>query len=621
MSIQSNFPAVDPSLLLDFANTKQLDSRITFTRSTPAVYYDGKTTAMAEQNLFSPSVNIGSPHQNVNNTLTNNTGTAPDGTATASLLVPNSSNTRHYCTFGSYGPAGAAGTTYTVSVYAKPSGYDYIFVQFSGTVASGGSRYGVTFNITSGAIEAGGFSFTSNVTSTSAAITSAGGGWYRVSLTLTSTLTPSNPVIYVQSMSLNGSTYASGGDGLPSYAGNGTDGAFFWGGQLEQRATATAYTVTTTQPITNYIPVLLSAGGNQARFDHNPTTGESLGLLIEEQRTNLATYSADYSNAAWGKTQCSIESNTIVAPDGTLTGDKLIEDTASSVGHFITQVVSLGGSVDSSAYVFIAYAKAGQRTRIRMFDNNQNTSGDTTFNLSTGTIVSGTGTITSVGNGWYRCAIFPLKNYSTTATPRIYLDNGTSSTYTGNGFSGVYIWGGQLEVASFATSYIATTSASATRTADAASMTGINFSSWYNQAESTFYTEVSFSATSYNVSNTYHFECSDGTSSNRFLGYTGGSVAGLFVASNLVSYASLTTAAAPSLNTLFRCGFVAKTNNFALTASAVAPQTDNSGLPAVVSKLNIGSNYSNGELLNGYIKKLAYYPIAVTSAQLQALTS
>ena len=54
MTIQNNFPDIKPALLLDFANTKRLDPRITFTRASPATYYDGKTTAKAEENLFVP---------------------------------------------------------------------------------------------------------------------------------------------------------------------------------------------------------------------------------------------------------------------------------------------------------------------------------------------------------------------------------------------------------------------------------------------------------------------------------------------------------------------------------------------------------------------------------------
>jgi hypothetical protein len=71
-----------------------------------------------------------------------------------------------------------------------------------------------------------------------------------------------------------------------------------------------------------------------ARFDHDPVTTESLGLLIEEQRTNLVYYSEDFGNANWIKSNATNTSNTVIAPDGTLTGDKLVKNTANGI-HFI----------------------------------------------------------------------------------------------------------------------------------------------------------------------------------------------------------------------------------------------------------------------------------------------
>jgi hypothetical protein len=587
MSIQANFPAIDPSLLLDFANTKQLDNRITFTRSTPAVYYDGKTTAMAEQNTVLYSQDIANGYW-TKYQVSLSSATAPDGTSTASTLTEAITDNNH-AIWTVTGPiVTTTNISSTFSIYAKAGTCSTFGIQI---YRSGGSFF-VDFDLTTVATSV------RNGTGTST-ITAVGGGWYRC--TATSSSLGSNTWQFEVYMTL---TYG----GVSNYLGTGRT-LSLWGAQAETRATASAYTATTTQPITNYIPVLLSAGGNQARFDHNPTTGESLGLLIEEQRTNLATYSADYSNAAWGKTQCSIESNTIVAPDGTLTGDKLIEDTASSVGHFITQVVSLGGSVDSSAYVFIAYAKAGQRTRIRMFDNNQNTSGDTTFNLSTGTIVSGTGTITSVGNGWYRCAIFPLKNYSTTATPRIYLDNGTSSTYTGNGFSGVYIWGGQLEVASFATSYIATTSASATRTIDAASITGINFSSWFNAGQGSAYVEGT---------GAYAFSCTEGGNQSYGNFWLVGDISNTGVDRYITgNYNSTNQWEGREFSTKAQKMSLAYAfNDIAGTFNGTLQFTDSSA----ILPINLIAAYISPNM-TGWVKKVSYYPLRVTNTQLQALTS
>lgn len=205
--------------------------------------------------------------------------------------------------------------------------------------------------------------------------------------------------------------------------------------------------------VTNAQGVLQTVRNNKPRIDFDGNTGECKGLLIEEQRTNLVTYSEEFSYG-WGKTASSVIPNIIVAPNGTITASKLVEDTTAAVFHYTQRGASLGGSVDSSPYVFSIFAKAGERNRLRLFDNNQNASGDSTFNLSTGTVVQGTGTITSVGNGWYRCTIYPLKNFSTNPNVFVLLDNGSTSSYTGNGTSGLFIWGAQIEAGTFATSYV-----------------------------------------------------------------------------------------------------------------------------------------------------------------------
>jgi hypothetical protein len=249
--------------------------------------------------------------------------------------------------------------------------------------------------------------------------------------------------------------------------------------------------------------------------------------------------------------------------------------------------------------------------------------------MQAGTIVTNSvgvsqasGTIQSVGNGWYRATLI-VTAASTTVEFRITASNSNNTTWTfaGDGFSGFYVWGAQAELGSFPTSYIPTTSASATRAADFASMTGVNFTRWFNNGEGTFYSEVSFPAPAYNSSNTYHFEVSDGTSSNRLIGYTGSAQAQMFVSNGGATQVGILSTSPPAINTSYRCAFLYEVNNFALSVNAQTPVTDTSGTVPSVKQLNIAANYAASEPLNGWMKKLAYYPQAVTSAQLQALTS
>jgi hypothetical protein len=560
MAIQSNFPAIKPSLNLDFANTEALDPRITFTRASSATYYDGVTTAKAEENLLLRSQDYSATWTVTN--LTPVTGkTAPDTTSTATEFTATAANA--VLTQGFTAIAGS----YTFSVFLRR-------VTGSGDIQIAAD----------------------NGTWTTKAIT---GTWARYDVT---------------------QTVAAGSKTAGVRVVTDTDAIEVWGAQLEQRSAVTSYTATTTQQITNYIPVLLTAATNAPRFDHNPTTGESLGLLIEEQRTNLFPYSEDFADAAWSKTRSSITSNTIVAPDGTLTGDKLVEDTTATSTHFVSDNVNL---IANTFYTATVYVKAAERTRVLLQNSstaNWTTVGVAYFDLSAGTIVSGTGSITPIGNGWYRCSI----NGTFGGTDALgglnifIVESGTTISYTGDGYSGIYIWGAQLEAGAFPTSYIATVAATVTRSADAASMTGTNFSSWYNQGEGTVYFEGGIP---YNYSAGFQttYSVNDTTTNNNIQPAFNSSadvinveikVAGSAVAGFFPAYISGTT----------KLAFAYKLNDVNYAKDGTAGTTDTSATIPVVTQINLGANPTPSNFLNGHIRRLAYYPLRLTDAQLQALT-
>ena len=149
MAIQTNFPAVKPALLLDFANTKRLDPRITFTRTTTATYYDGFTTAKAEENLFLYSQEFdNAAWLTLRATVSANSTTAPDGTATADSLTQQTGQT----TSGAVYPLANINyiaSTYIFSVFAKPNGKNFIRL----AMVDGGSVFRECyFNVNSGTV-------------------------------------------------------------------------------------------------------------------------------------------------------------------------------------------------------------------------------------------------------------------------------------------------------------------------------------------------------------------------------------------------------------------------------------------------------------------------------------
>jgi hypothetical protein len=362
---------------------------------------------------------------------------------------------------------------------------------------------------------------------------------------------------------------------------------------------------------------LQTAGNDVARLDYNPVTLAARGLLIEEQRTNLLTYSAEFDNAAWTKQSATITANAANSPAGTVTADKLIPDNTVAGAYAILSVPITSGVT----YTYSVFAKADEFTELRLLGQLSGFGSGTTnqtgvYNLSTGVASVGNGTPTvsmvAVGNGWYRCILTVAATATTTDGVQIRINT------TGNGTSGLLIWGAQMEAGAFPTSYIPTTAAAATRNADAASMTGTNFSSWYNAAEGTLYGEFS----AYNTSATRLLVQMDDTGfNNRIFAFvqsnngiqtnvvvSGSSVAQLFPAGTYTSPAVGKVAQAYA------------TNNFASCFNAGVVSTDTSGTVPTVTQTRLGFDGSSA-YLNGYIRRIAYYPRRLSNAELQSITS
>jgi hypothetical protein len=371
--------------------------------------------------------------------------------------------------------------------------------------------------------------------------------------------------------------------------------------------------------------VLQTAASGVARFDHNPTTLAPLGLLIEEQRTNLVTYSAEFDNAAWTKTRSSITANTIVAPDGTLTGDTLnpnIDGLTNTRSIRQTYTTSTNGTYTFSIYVKLGTVSSngvGLVVRDETSSNNFRAN----FNLFTlatptvsvlGTWVAGTASVQSVGNNWVRVSISGTTNTAhTSLTAEIYL---SAFTLVPDTIGTIFIWGAQLEAGAFPTSYIPTVAAAATRNADAASMTSTNFSSWYRADEGTFYSE---SVVGQIGVGSVTLAASDATASNRLqIQRTAGNNYQNLVVVGGVTQSSVSVSGVAA-NVSGKSADAFKLNDFNTAVNGVLGTADTSGTVPTVTQLDIGSRASS-LFLNGIIRKIAFYPTRLSNAQLVALT-
>ena len=184
------------------------------------------------------------------------------------------------------------------------------------------------------------------------------------------------------------------------------------------------------------------------------TRVNSLGL-IEVVPRNLSEYSEIFSNSYWLKTGSTITDNATVAPNGTTTADKLVENSANSTHRIL---INAGISViQSSQYTISVYAKKAERDVIQIVNNQL---AGAYFNLTNGAITNVSAGITAsvetLSNGWYRCVI-SFSAVTTTERILVYLTDGTNITYTGNGTSGAFIWGAQFENFATVTEYFPTT--------------------------------------------------------------------------------------------------------------------------------------------------------------------
>lgn len=204
--------------------------------------------------------------------------------------------------------------------------------------------------------------------------------------------------------------------------------------------------------------------------------GKCRGLLIEPSRTNVVINQDFSDNAYWPKTEVTVSSSSVIAPDGSTNAYELTE-TSQSAGTETLHSISTAAKVATTgkAWCWSLYAKPNGRDYIRLMLNAEPGS-IVVFNISNGTVALENaikGDIQPAGNGWYRCVLLEPQT-GNNRTLRVGLQDGSGGSddiYQGDGTSGAYIWGAQLEEGTFPTSYIPTAGSQATRGADSAEFT------------------------------------------------------------------------------------------------------------------------------------------------------
>jgi len=538
------------------------DSILTYTAPSPKLVYgsDG-VLRYAPHNLLTGSqtiggsgwLNAGTPPLSV----TQNSTVAPDGTTTAALISLNTSGGTYQ--FNAIG----TGVPFIAAIWLKR-------VSTSGTVrfthpsAPGFGTMTVDLALLSD-------------------------GWERITPThsAVSAYTP-----YVGAGNQGGMYIESTGGTTKSF--------YAWGAQNNLSRTVLTYVPTTTAAVYS-LP-----------RDDNPTTGAALGVLVEEARTNLVTYSQAADNAAWSKVALlTVNGNNAGAPDGTATFCNLTPNTTNTQ-HFISTAAFTPAA---SALCISAYFKANGYRWVRF----AHSTGIISFDTLTGTIGATSGVtssgVQSIGNGVYR-AFFVYT--ASAASNSVFIsvnnaDNTGTTSFAGDGTSGVLVWGMQAEQGAFATSYIPTVASQVTRAADNIYILTSDFP--YNTLEGSVALDVPA-----DVRGTGNvFSLSDGTSAIRPLVLFNSTTTSIWLFSS-GSPGSMDLIGAISA-AAYKVSAAYKLNDYAASLNGASPITDTSAVVQTPNRLNVG-NAGNGLVqINGHIKRLAYYASRKTNAELVVLST
>ena len=383
-------------------------------------------------------------------TISENEINAPNGTLTADKLIGNSGVTYAYT--GGFGTNMISSSIlqnpnfHTVSFYLKFGGLNRVRIYSAVSTSLGTNPAYITVNLSAGTIT----DYDYSTVISNPFILPVTDGWYRVGfVTRLSTSTTNNRI----GICLGDNTKTTG---------NGVDGVYIWGAQLVLGEQAQEYYNTIT-------------GFNIPKIDYTDSSCPT--ILVEPQRTNLMTYSEDFTNAVWGlNNEIDILDYWGISPNGIMNAS-LIVPTTNNATHCVAR-----GSQAISANTYSVFAKASGYDWILLTSHSTSApkTRGTYFNVKDG-YIGNIGTVTqnpkieNYGNGWYRCTIDQGSSPSSIFTV-IIANNNDVLSFSGDGSSGVFLFGTQREARSTGanvTSYIPTITSTITRNSDVISKTGV----------------------------------------------------------------------------------------------------------------------------------------------------
>jgi hypothetical protein len=666
----SNRASIRPSLLLDFANTKQLDSRITFSRASTATVFDEKgvmqTVAAgvprfdhnpvtgeslgllmeeSRTNLLPYSDNFERSSGLFNAIIFANSVVAPNGEFTGTKLTESFDTAINAHYLAKTGISALTGA-HTITIYAKAAGRTGFGIAFFGGSSNDIAQF---FNLDNGTL------YTESISGATppdlqSSIIYIGSGWYKCVMPFTGN-GQTNIRIYLDNLT-----------GSVAYQGDGVSGIYIWRAGLEAGAFPTSSIETpavftgrsSTATFIGSNGLIQTASTGVARYQYTPSDLTIPPyLLLEGAGTNLALYSDDWMGgslgAGWNMGAGFFRS--MVASDhprrasgfqvcayGPNSG---VETFSNSINK--QTLASLGAA---GTYCIYADFKAlGATTSVRFFpsvvDGGSGGLGGV-FSLTDASVISDTFlagdslfssamSISSLGNGWYRCVISFV---TTRAIGNMYLRAFPyigSSSLTGDGTSGLLGTGLQLLAGSYPTSPIPTTTAQVTRAADTSTSSqvtraadvavidGVNFSNFYRQDEGTFVVAYKLGQL---VTNADVLSASNGTSAELIqVRYSSSSAAQYSVIDGGAVQSSMLPSgfSTPGVEYVRAIGY--KANDFAQSIAGNAALTDTTGTLPTVNRLHVGTSLNGTGQLNSTIKKIAYYPKRLSNTELQGITS